>query len=135
MLGADEDDAFFFHPLGEARVLAQKAVARMHRLRAGLLTRGNDFLGLQVAVTTRRRADVDGFIGQLDMACILVGVGLDSDGLDAHLAGSEDDAASDFAAIGYEDFCEHIYFLDILISLNHAKYPDTARQTSAAAPA
>ena len=34
-------------------------------------------------------------------------IGIQRDGLDAHLAGGEDDAAGDFTPIGYKDFGEH----------------------------
>ncbi len=104
---ADEDDAFFFHALGKAGVFAQEAVARMHRLRAGLLAGGNDFFGLQVAVAAWRGADVDGFIGKLDMARILVGVGIHRHRLDAHFAGGKNDAAGNFAPVGDQNFGKH----------------------------
>jgi hypothetical protein len=44
VLGADEDDALLFHPFGELGVFAQKAVAGVHRLCAGLLAGGNDLV-------------------------------------------------------------------------------------------
>ncbi len=50
VLGADEHNALFLHPLGKGRVLAQKPVARMHRLRAGLFAGRNDFVGQQIAL-------------------------------------------------------------------------------------
>ena len=107
VLGADEDNALFFHPLGKAGVLAQEAVARMHRLRAGLLAGGNDFFSLKVAFTAWRRADVNSLISQCHMACVLVSIGVNRHRLDAHLAGSEDDTAGDFPAVGDQDFGEH----------------------------
>ena len=108
MLGADEGDALFFDPLGELRVLAQESVAGVHGLRARLLAGGNDFFGLQVAVSTRRRANVNRFIGQLDMARILVGIGINRDGFDAHLAGGLDDAAGDFTAVCDQYLVKHM---------------------------
>ena len=114
VLGADEDDALFFHPFGKTGVLAQKAVTRMHRLGAGLLAGGDDFFSLQIAVAAGRGTDVNGLVGQRHMACVLVSVGVNRHGLDAHLAGSEDDAAGDFAAVGDQDFGEHSYLLTLL---------------------
>ena len=104
---ADEGDALVFTALGESLVLRQEAVARMDGLSAGLLGRGNDAVGQQIRLPRGRRADVDGLVGQLDVAGLLVGVGIDGDGGDAHLFGGGDDAAGDFAAVGDEDFGEH----------------------------
>ena len=56
------------------------------------------------------RADADGFIGQIDEQGVLVGFGINGDGLDAHLAGGLDDAAGDFAAVCDQNFIEHIPF-------------------------
>ena len=44
-----------------------------------------------------------GLVGQLDVQRVLVGLGIDGDGRDAHLAGGLDDAAGDFAAVGDQD--------------------------------
>ena len=41
------------------------------------------------------------------MAGVTVGVGIHRHGADAHLAGGLDDTASDFAAVGDQDFGEH----------------------------
>ena len=107
VLGADEHNAFFFHPLGKRGVLAQKTIAGMHCLRPGLFAGRNNFFSLQVTVAARRGANVDGFVRQFDMARVLVGVGINRHGLNAHLAGGEDDAAGDFTPIGDEDFGKH----------------------------
>ncbi|MNV99260.1 hypothetical protein D3C71_1946010 [compost metagenome] len=42
------------------------------------------------------------------MAGFLVSGGVDGHSLDAHLAGSSDDAAGDFATVGDQNFGEHI---------------------------
>ena len=46
-------------------------------------------------------------VRHLDMQRVRVGVGIDGDGRDAHLAGGLDDAAGDLAAIGDQDLLEH----------------------------
>ena len=107
VLGANEDNALFFHPFGKAGVLAQKTIAGVHRLRSGLLAGGNDFFCLQVTLTTGRGPDVNSLVGQRHMACVLVGIRVNSHCFDAHLACSEDDAAGDFPAVGDQDFGEH----------------------------
>ena len=107
MLGADEDNALFFHAFGELGVLAQETIARVHRLRAGLFARGNDLFGQQITLAAGRGADVDRLVGKLYMARVLVRIRIHSHGFDAHLAGGSDDAAGDFATVGDQNFCEH----------------------------
>ena len=62
----------------------------------------------EIGLGGRRRADMHGLVGHFDMQRVLVGVGIDRDRLDAHLAGGLDDAAGDLAAIGDQDFLEHL---------------------------
>ncbi len=57
----------------------------------------------------------DGFVGHLDVQRLAIGVGIDGDRLDAHLARGLDDAAGDLAAIGNEDFLEHYPLAPCLI--------------------
>ena len=46
-------------------------------------------------------------VGHLDMRRARIGVRIDRDRLDAHLAGGLDHAAGDFAAVGDQDLLEH----------------------------
>ena len=46
-------------------------------------------------------------VRQAHVAGVGIGLGIHRDGLDAHATGGLDDAAGDFAAVGYEDFREH----------------------------
>ena len=46
-------------------------------------------------------------VGHLDMQRVAVGVGIDRDRLDTHLARGLDDPAGDLAAIGDQDALEH----------------------------
>src|SRR5882672_2564605 len=48
-----------------------------------------------------------GFVGQLHVARLAVGIGVDGHRPDAHLAGRLDDAAGDFAAVGNKYLAEH----------------------------
>ena len=102
-----ERDARALARLGEGRVFAQKSVAGMHRLRAGLLRDFEDARGVQVALACRRRADAHSLIRERDVHRVAVGLGIDRDRSDAQPAERADDAAGDFAAIGYQDFSEH----------------------------
>ena len=110
VLRADELDAFFFQATREFGVLGQEAVTGMDGFGAGLLAGGNDLVHHQVGLFRRSRADTDGFIGKIDMQGVLVGLGIDGDCGDAHLAGSLDDAAGDFAAVCDQNLGEHVLF-------------------------
>ena len=62
----------------------------------------------EVALRRGRRADRDRFVGQLDVARVLVGLGIDGDRLDAHAAGGADHSAGDLAPVGDQDLLEHV---------------------------
>ena len=79
----------------------------MHRLGAGLLAGVDDLVDDEIGFGRRGRADVDGLVGHFDVERVLVGVGIDRDGLDAHAPRGLDDAAGDLAAVGDQDFLEH----------------------------
>ena len=106
-IGADEDDAGGLQRLGKRLAFRQEAVAGMHRFRAALLAGGDDLLDHQIALGGFRRADVNGGVGHCHMQRVAVGIGIDGDRLDAHLARGLDDPAGDFAAIGDQDTLEH----------------------------
>ena len=104
---SDEGDIFLGERLGKAGAFGQEAIARMHRLGAGRLARGDDLVGDQIGFGRRRRPDMHRLIGHLHKGRARVGVRIDRDGSDAHAARGLDDAAGDFAAIGDQDFLEH----------------------------
>ena len=103
----DEDDAGFFQRLGEGLALGQEAVAGMHGLGAARLAGGHDLVDHQIAFGGGRRPDGDCRVGHLHVQGVLVGLRIDGDRLDAHVARGLDDAAGDFAAIGDQDALEH----------------------------
>jgi hypothetical protein len=104
---ADERDIFLGERAGEPFAFGQEAVARMHRLRAGLQARLHDGIAEQIRFGRRRRPEAHGFIGHFDMQRGRIGVGINRDGLDAHFARGLDDAAGDFTTVGDEDLVEH----------------------------
>ena len=106
---ADEGDADLGQRLGERLALGEKAVAGMHGLGAGVAAGLHDPVDDEIGLRRRRRADMDGLVGHLDMQRVRVGVGIDGDGLDAHLAGRLDDAAGDLAAIGDQNLLEQSF--------------------------
>ena len=51
---------------------------------------------------------MDGLVGHLHMQGIPVGIGIDSDGLNAHLARGLDNAARNLTAVCDQDFVKHL---------------------------
>ena len=94
-------------PLGEAAVLGQKAVAGMHRLRAGCRAGRDDGVDVEIALRRGRRADPHRFVGVQHRAGKTVGIGIDRDRGDAHAAQRAADPRGDFAAVGNQNFREH----------------------------
>ena len=113
---ADEGDAGGIARLAEAGTLAEKAVARMHRLRAGRPARGDDGIAEQIGFGGRRRSEPHRLVGRLDMQRRGIGVRIDRDSGDAHAPRGADDAAGDLAAVGDQDFIEHRHRLPALLN-------------------
>ena len=124
---ADEDEPRLGASLGEAGILGQEPIARMHRLRARAPGGLDDLLGHEIALAGRRGADMHRLVGHRDMARAAVGVGVDGHGLDAEPPRRLDDAAGDLAAIGDQDLGKHRH----PISSSPARSPCTAPRSSA----
>ena len=109
MLGlrSDEGDAVFLHDLGEARILRQKAVARMDRLRAGDLAGRDDGRNIEIGLRRGRRPDAHALVGQAHMHGVGVGGGMHRNGGDPHFFAGAVDAQRDLATVRNEDFFEH----------------------------
>ena len=105
--GADEDDAFLGKALRKADILAEEAIAGMHRLGARRLAGGDDGLDVEVALGGRRGAEPDGFVRQRDGAGEAVGIGIDRDRGDPHALERADHPDSDLAPVGNQDLGEH----------------------------
>ena len=104
---ADEGDTFGLQRPGEGRVFRKKAVARMHRLGAGLADRRHDPVDHDIALGGGRRADAHRLVGQAHMHGVGIGIGMDGDRPDPHLLRRFDHPARDLAAIRNQDFFEH----------------------------
>ena len=104
---ANEGDAGAGANFREAGVFRKEAVAGVDGIRAGDLGSGDDAVDLKVGLLAGGGADADGFVGELDVHGIDVGLGVDGDGFDIQLAAGADDAEGDFAAIGDQDAFEH----------------------------
>jgi hypothetical protein len=97
--GPDEVDIRRDARLREFRVLGEKPVTGMDRIGARDLGGGNDARDVEVRFARGRGPDADVVVGEADVERFPIGLGVDSDGLDAQLATGSDDAQSDFAAV------------------------------------
>jgi len=104
---ANEHQAGVSASLGKLDVFTQKAVAGMHRLSAGGLGGGDDFLPAQIAVFGCAATNVDRLVTHADVFGVGVGIGINRDGLDGQAAGGGGHAAGDFAPVGDENFVKH----------------------------
>ena len=100
--GADPGQACVDDLLGELRVLRQEAVARVDRVRAGLLRRGDDLVHVQVALGRGLPAEGEGLVGELDERRVRVRLGVHGDRRDALVHTRADDAHGDLAAVGHQ---------------------------------
>ena len=104
---SDELDVARLAHFREVGAFRQKSVARVNRVRARNLRRADDGGNVQVAVETPRRSDTHVLVGEPHVQCVLIGLGVDRDGLDTQLAAGPDDSKGDLTAIGDEDLLEH----------------------------
>jgi hypothetical protein len=73
-------------------VFREKTITRMNRLHIGNLRGADDARDIEIALGRRGVADADGLIGQLQIAGILVGSGINDGRLHTHLAAGANDA-------------------------------------------
>ena len=109
MLGAraDEGDLVLFEDLGEAGILGEEAIARMHGVGAGDLAGRDDLRDVEVAVLGRRTADAHALIGKPHMHGVGVGGRMHRDRRDAELLAGTFDAKRDLSPVGDQDLVEH----------------------------
>jgi hypothetical protein len=79
----------------------------MNSINVANLSRAQNTVDFQITLGTRRRADADRFIGELDVERIDIRFGVDREGANAQFLTGTDDSQRDFAAIGNQDFFEH----------------------------
>ena len=104
---ADEGQAVGLDDLRKARVLRQKAVARMHGLGAGDLAGGHDGRDVEIALRRLRRADAHALVGEADVHGACVSFGVDRDRGDAHLLAGPMDPQRDLTAVSDQYLVEH----------------------------
>src|SRR6185437_1497446 len=105
--GADEDDARVLAGLRERCVLREEAVARVDRLGARALGRGEDLLDAEVVLRGRTVAQVVGLVRALDVRRVAVQLRIDGHARDPHLLQGARDADRDLTAVGNQDLAEH----------------------------
>ena len=93
--------------LGKGVVLAQETIAGVNGLRTTRQRRLNDGLPAQVAVFGRAAANVHRLVAHLYMARLGIGIRIHGHGLNTQTRSRCRHTASDFAAVGDEDFGEH----------------------------
>ena len=104
---SNEADAVRGQALGELAVLRQEAVARMHRLRAGLQARGDDGVYLKIALGRRRRADAYRLVSVTHGTRKSIRVGINGHRRDSHTSKRSTNPSGDFTAVGDQDFAKH----------------------------
>ena len=104
---ADEDQASLGAGLGEGGILGQESVARMDRIAAGCLGDCNDTRDIEIG---RRAPSLQGLdlVDTPHMKRGGVVLGMDTDSGDAEFGGGLGDADGDLAAIGDQEFLEHV---------------------------
>ena len=102
--GTDKIDIALLAERYEFGVLAQQTVARVDRLRTALDRNGENGRDIEIAVRHAVAADAIALVRQLHVHGVLVRLGIDGDGGNAHLAAGADDANGDLAAVGNQNF-------------------------------
>ena len=105
--GTDERDVRRGARLRELRVLGEKAVAGMDRVRARDLGGRDQARDLEIRLARRRRPDAHVVVGEADVERLAIGLRVDGHRLNAELAARADDSKRDLAAIGDQNFLEH----------------------------
>ena len=96
---ADPRDACRAHRAGEVGVLGEEAVARVHRVGARLLDRGEDRLGVEIALGRGLAAERERLVGEAHVEGVAVELGVDGDGRDPELATGPHHAHRDLATV------------------------------------
>ena len=104
---ADKPDIVVGENFRKTGILGKKAVARMHRVRAGDLAGGEQRRNVEVAVARGRRADAHALFGKPHMHGVLVGGGMHGDGRNAQLLAGAQHTQRDLAAICDQNLVKH----------------------------
>ena len=105
---ADKHNTCRVTRFGEHVVFRQKPVAGVHGLGTASFGDSKNGFSLQIRIGRARATNMKRLVGQHHVLRIGVGVRVDRDRLDAEAFTGTHDAAGNFAAIGDENFGEHV---------------------------
>ena len=83
---ANEDETRGFDTLGKIGIFREKTVAGMNCLGIGNFSGRNNRRHVQITQRRRCRANTNRLIGELDVFCFAISLGMDDDRLDAEFA-------------------------------------------------
>lgn len=101
---ADEGEAGILDLFGKIGVFREETVAWVNGGGAGHFSRSDDGRDVQVGLSGGRRADADGFVCQTQVHQLFVGLGVNGDGLDAHLFAGTQNPQGDLTAVRDQNF-------------------------------
>jgi hypothetical protein len=101
----------------------------MNRVDVGNLGGADHRWNIQVAARTLGRPDADGLVGKTHVQAVAIRFRINGDGLDAQVFAGADYAYGDFAAIGDQDFLEHVSADELRTGLRRT--PQRGRSPSA----
>ena len=102
--GPDEGDLTVLAHFREVGVLGEEGVPGMNGVGVSRLGGRDDSIDAEIGIRCGTRSDADALVSLLEPWSILVGFGIDADGLYAQLVpGCPDDSKGDLATIGYEE--------------------------------
>ena len=105
--GSDELNAVVAAGARQVGALGKEPVARVNRVRAGLLRGADDFIDVQVRLhRLARLANLDGLVRERAVEGVAVLAGVDGDGLRASLKCCTEGTHGDFATVGHQDLVE-----------------------------
>ena len=105
--GADELNAVVAAGACQVGALGKEPVARVNRVRAGLLRGADDFIDVQVCLhRLARLANLDGLVRERAVEGVAVLAGVDGDGLRAGLKRCTEGTHGNFATVGHQDLVE-----------------------------
>ena len=105
--GADELDVATGADFSEMRILRQKSIPRMDRVGVADLSGADDAVNLEIALRTDGWPYTDSLVSELHMKAIDIGLRINGHRLDAQFSAGANDAKSNFAAIGDQNFFKH----------------------------
>jgi len=106
--GTDEADVAGLANFGEVGVFGEESVARVNGVHVSNFGGGDDSVDFQITLSAGTWPDTDGFIGGLDVEGVVICLGVNGEGANAHVFAGADDAECDFAPICDKNFFKHI---------------------------